>query len=329
MTISSTARARATGISRRRLLAVAAATGTVAAGNRSTVTGQTPTLAGVTTDSAGLLDIGGRSLYREARGSGGPTVILEAGYRSVASVWTDDLVQPDSPREMVLPAIARRTRVCAYERPGVAAVIDGVLIPSRSDPVPMPRNAASVVSDLHAWLAVSGEPGPYVLVGHSLGGLFVRLYAATYPAEVAGLVLVDAWSEELETLLGPDEWEAYVALNSAVPQQLAGYQDLETVDFAGASAAMREAAKASPLPNLPLAVVSKGQPFGVTADQLGFAPEVLESSWELAQQGLAGLVPGVRHLIAAESSHYVQLEQPELVVEAILAVLDAVRQSPS
>jgi pimeloyl-ACP methyl ester carboxylesterase len=276
-------------------------------------------------DAFGLVDIGGRSLWLECRGTGSPTVILEAGYRSPATVWTDDLVQPDAPREMVLAGIARQTRVCAYERPGVAALIEDGFHPSRSDPVPMPCTAESIVADLHALLAAAGETGPYVLVGHSLGGLFVRLFAATYPAEVAGIVLVDAWSEELETLLAPDQWAAYVALNSAIPPELGNYPDLETLDFAAASMTMRRAAEATPLGRMPLAVVSKGRPFGISAEALGFEPAALESAWDAAQAGLARLSPDARHVTAGESSHYVQLEQPDLVIAAIGQVVAAVR----
>ncbi len=174
-------------------------------------------------DFAGLVDIGGRRLYLECQGTGSPTVILEAGYRSSATTWSDDLVQPERPRPMVLAGVAGFTRVCLYERPGVAAVLDDGLHPSRSDPVPQPRTAEAVVADLHTLLQTAGVPGPYVLVGHSLGGAFVRLYAATYPAEVLGLVLVDAWYEELRDLQSPEQWAAYVRLNSAVPPELAAY----------------------------------------------------------------------------------------------------------
>ena len=85
---------------------------------------------------------------------------------------------------------------------------------SRSDPVPMPRTALDVVADLHALLHAAGVPAPrYVFAGHSLGGLFVRLYASTYPRDVLGLVLVDAYSEMLETLLTPERWAALVRRN--------------------------------------------------------------------------------------------------------------------
>ncbi|MGH2599333.1 MAG: alpha/beta fold hydrolase, partial [Dehalococcoidia bacterium] len=277
-------------------------------------------------DVAGLVDIGdGRRLWIECRGSGGPTVILEAGYRSPATVWSEDLIQPESPRTMVFEGVATFTRVCMYERPGVATVLGGVLHPSRSDPIPQPRTAESVVADLHALLHAAGVPGPYVLVGHSLGGLFVRLYATTYPDEVVGLVEVDAWYEGLETLLSPADWDAYVRLNSAVPPELADYPELETLDFAAVSATMRRAAAAQPLPPLPMAVLAHGQPFGLTEAELGFSPGALETAWRAAEEELATLVPGASFTVATESAHYIQLQQPELVIEAIRQVVDAVR----
>ena len=96
-------------------------------------------------DFAGLVDIGGRSLYLECRGSGSPTVILEAGFRSRADYWTDDLIQPGAPRTMVFPGVAAFTRVCAYDRPGTIDRDRRRLQPSRSDPVAMPRTALDSV----------------------------------------------------------------------------------------------------------------------------------------------------------------------------------------
>jgi pimeloyl-ACP methyl ester carboxylesterase len=92
--------------------------------------------------------------------------------------------------------------------PGTATVSDGSLLPSRSEPVPMPHRASAVVADLHALLELEREaaaiPGPYVLVGHSFGGLFIRLFASTYPDEVAGMVLVDAFPESLPRAMSPE-----------------------------------------------------------------------------------------------------------------------------
>src|SRR5918998_262685 len=160
----------------------------------------TPTAAASTAasgDFAGLVDIGGRSLYLECRGTGSPTVVLVAGGSTSGRYWTDDLLHPDAPRRMVLPGVAESTRVCAYDRPGTYASIGEDDFLSRSDPVAQPRTAPEVVAELHALLEAAEVPRPYVLAGHSMGGFFARLYASTHPDEVAGLVLVDAYSELL------------------------------------------------------------------------------------------------------------------------------------
>jgi pimeloyl-ACP methyl ester carboxylesterase len=117
--------------------------------------------------------VDGRRLGLTCAGTGSPTVVLVGGGRRPAEV-----VWPT-----ILDAIGPVTRVCAFDRAGLGP----------SDPQPhSPQTAADVVADLHAALAAAGETGPFVPVGFSLGGLFVRLYASTYPDEVAGLVLVDA-----------------------------------------------------------------------------------------------------------------------------------------
>src|SRR5262249_20059952 len=130
-------------------------------------------------DFSGHVDIGnGRHIYLECRGTGTPTVVLEAGYRSSARIWSEGLLQSPAPRKMVLTGVAAYSRVCAYDRPGTIAALKDSVLPSRSSPVPQPRTATDVVSDLHVLLQAAGVPGPYVLVGHSLGGLIVRLFAS-------------------------------------------------------------------------------------------------------------------------------------------------------
>ena len=310
-------------LSRRRLIATSMAVGT-------TLTVRPPAFAQpvatpATDDFAGLVDIGGRSLYLECRGSGGPIVILEAGYRSPVDVWTTDIVSPDTPRTMVFAGVAANTRTCVYERPGVAAVIDGTFSPSRSDPAPMPRTVADAVADLHTLLEVAGLPGPYVLVGHSFGGLVVRLYASTYPDDIAGIVLVDALSEYVRSELTPEEWVAYAAVVSAVPPDLAAYADLETMDMDASFDQMTQASEGQPLAGIPLTVISAGLPFGIPQADLGFPPDRLQEAWSASQDQLAALVPDTAHIVATESAHYVQLDQPDLVTEAIRQVVVAVR----
>jgi pimeloyl-ACP methyl ester carboxylesterase len=97
-------------------------------------------------DFAGLIDIGGRRIYLDCRGTGSPTVVLEAGYRSSARLWSEDLRQGEAPRTAVLAGVAGFTRVCAYDRPGTVAPLKDDVRPSRSDPVPQPRTAPTRLS---------------------------------------------------------------------------------------------------------------------------------------------------------------------------------------
>lgn len=112
----------------------------------------------------------GRRLTFRCSGQGGPTVIFESGWAADSAAWV-----------RVLPMVASSRRACAYDRAGYGA----------SDPGPDPRDASAIVGDLHAGLRAARIRGPYILVGHSAGGLYVRLFAARYPHEVVGLVLVD------------------------------------------------------------------------------------------------------------------------------------------
>ena len=281
-------------------------------------------------DFAGLVAIGGgRHLYLECHGIGSPTVILEAGYRASARFWTDDLLHPDAPRTMVLPAVAQSTRVCAYDRPGTYASIGEDDLVSRSDPIAQPRTAPAVVADLHGLLQAAEVPGPYVLAAHSLGGLFARLYAATYPDEVVGLILVDAYSERLEGVMSPEQWQALVRLNQGsgtdkiIP--IPGYGDAETLHWGSDNAVVREAVTATPLRPLPLAVLAHGKPFPVPAEAQGFTAESLEAVLRTANEDLATLVPNARYFVATESGHDIHQDQPELVTEAIQQVVAGVR----
>ena len=151
-------------------------------------------------DFSGLVDIGGgRRMFLQCRGQGGPTVVLISGGGNTGGAWTvlPDEVAPPA----VLPGVGAFTRVCAYDRPGTALDADPPDDRSRSDPIPQPTTAEAMVADLHALLTAAGVPGPYVLAGHSFGGLVARLYAATYPDEVVGLVLVDPFSEAVRAAI--------------------------------------------------------------------------------------------------------------------------------
>ena len=118
-----------------------------------------------------MVDVGGYRLHINCTGSGSPTVVIDAGWGDSSAGWG-----------WVQPEVAKTTRICTYDRAGMGW----------SEASPQPRTAREFAKELHTLLAKANEPGPYVLVGHSLGGYTVRVYAHDYPAEVAGLVLIDA-----------------------------------------------------------------------------------------------------------------------------------------
>ena len=273
-----------------------------------------------TGDVRGVLEVEGRQIHLECAGAGEPAVILISGYRNNAEIWT---VEPGPGLQPVMTGTSGVTRVCAYDRPGT--ILDGDHL-SRSDPLPMPRTADAVVTELHGVLRASRIANAYILTTHSLGGLFARLYASTYPDDVAGMVLVDAWQEDLPSILGPAAWAAYVELAEPPPPGLEGYAELESIDFAEASARMRDAARAEPLPPIPLFVISRAKPVQLPPDvPAAFSPQAFEAAWREGQRRLAALLPDARHAVATESSHYVQLDQPQLVVDAIREVVEAAR----
>jgi pimeloyl-ACP methyl ester carboxylesterase len=229
---------------------------------------------------------------------------------------------------MVLAGVAGFTRVCAYDRPGTVASHGENVLPSRSDPVAQPRTATDAVADLHALLGAGGVPGPYVLAGHSLGGLFVRLYAATYPDEVVGIVLVDAYSERIESLLTPEQWAALVRLNvesgtdTVLP--IPGDGDLETIGYGKDNPVMRQAAAATALPAMPLAVLAHVRPFDLPGQAEGLSSDALERVLRAANEWLATLVPNARFFAANDSGHDIHQDQPALVTEAIRQVVAGV-----
>ncbi len=266
---------------------------------------------------------GGRKLWLECRGAGRPTVMLEAGTGDIAQVWS---MEPFGPGRAVLPAVARFTRVCAYDRPGTYLLPDQL---SRSDPVAMPRSVRDIVRDERALLR-RHVPGPYVLAGHSFGGMASRLYATTHPRRVAGLVSIDAQNEDFvaayKRYLSPEQYTAAV-LNPAPPPGL-DYPDAELLDLQVSAAQMRQAQTDTPLRPTPLVVLSHSRrlpnPFGFPPD---WPVAALERAFQASQDMLAGLVPGAKHVIAANSGHYIQLDQPRLVTRAIRSVVRKARRA--
>lgn len=282
--------------------------------------------------SGRLVELAGRRLHLDLAGSAdGPLVVIEQGAGSPSVLW-----------RAVFARIAGFARVCLYDRAGMLW----------SDPAPGARSLEDRVADLHALLAAAGLPGPCILVGHSYGGLLIRLFGEAHPAEVAGLVLVDVPDEAV--VLGPAyqrflgrarpmlallEGAARLGLLRLLAR-LARAQPppggLDAATMAAAQAAMirpgffrvmadelrslrgREAGFGGSLGDRPVAVIGHGQPF---PGPMAF----LEAEWPAAQRRLAALSADGEIVAATGSNHMIHLDQPELVVDAVRRVWQAAR----
>src|SRR5215213_7779631 len=241
------------------------------------------------------VDIGGRALFISCTGIGSPTVVLEAGSGNGADTWAG-----------VQPEMARFTRVCSYDRAGIG----------QSDPAPSGvRTVQDSVDDLHALLAAANISDPIVLAGHSLGGLIVRLYTSQYPNDVVGLVLVDGMPPDLPAaglalLPGPERRETFVIMRGLHPQ------DPEHLDII-ASGVWVMAHPPAPVPTIVLAAGFHGAP--------GTAPDAaFEALWQELQREQAQVLDA-RFIQVLEGDHFLQQDQPDLVIEAIRQVVEAVR----
>ena len=274
-------------------------------------------------DFAGLVEIGnGRRMYLECRGQGGPTVVLVSGLGDSADVWNVKS-DPEDERPTVFAEVATFTRVCAYNRPSTSTATET----GRSTPVPQPTSAKDAAADLDAVLTASGEPGPYLLAGHSYGGPIIRLYASAHPADVVGLVLIDALSEDLPNGLTPTQRALFETINTPP----AG-TDAEVLDLQATFQQLRES---PPAPMVPTVVLTADRP-QLTAEVLaagqlpaGVDQEFADALWAAqlaAQDKLAGMFPDAEHITNTNSTHYIHLDNPQLVTDSIRQIVDAVRE---
>jgi pimeloyl-ACP methyl ester carboxylesterase len=267
-------------------------------------------------DFAGLVDIGGgRKMYMECQGKGSPTVVLVSGFRGARDDWTsviDSKGEPKPSGSAVFPKVGKFTRVCAYDRPGTTRM-DGTLSPST--PVRQPTTAQDGAADLHALLRAAKQKGPYVLVAHSWGGLIVRQYTSKYPEDVSGLVLLDSGSEFLQDTLTPAQWDSFVR----GAKKLGEPKTLEAADYRPSVRALRAA---PPLGEIPAVVLTSDKCFEFVP---GFDAKATCSAWREAQDLLAAHIDA-KHITDTDSGHFIQGENPKLVIDSVRKVVEAARK---
>jgi pimeloyl-ACP methyl ester carboxylesterase len=274
--------------------------------------------------SAGkVVDVGGYKLYLNCTGSGSPTVVLEPGGGEMSSNlgW-------------ITPAVARDTRVCVYDRAGRGW----------SESSDTPHDGAQIAEDLHTLLHRGGVPGPYVLAGHSFGGLYVRIFAARYADEIAGLVLVDSTASttpaksvvpsgghsydpigRVSTLvsisgrLGLGRLYGHFAFGSLPPpyrdEVRASTAEASTIrstveEYLRASSSTKEAASLRDLGDKPLVVLTAS---------VGNA-----ASWMTAQDQTVALSTNSVHRVIAGASHEALVADKKYAAATTQAILDVV-----
>lgn len=275
-----------------------------------------------------LLDVGGYRLHLNCTGEGSQTVLLQSGLGGGALDWSS-----------VQPEVAKFARVCSYDRAGAGW----------SEAGPRPRDAAQVVRELHTLLGNAGLRPPYVLVGHSLGGLYVQLYVSRYPEEVAGVVLVDSshegqWLREELPSLSPNYALLLKAIaplgvvrvllkynlpSENIPEARAaelaavyshtGHLYAVAEELANMSKSMSEL-RESPmrLGGKPLVVLTRGRREPASSPE---EAERADRAWRELQADLAGRSSAGKHVIAENSGHYIQFDEPGLVIDSIRQVV--------
>jgi pimeloyl-ACP methyl ester carboxylesterase len=248
--------------------------------------------------------------------------------------------------QLVQPEVAKSTRVCTYDRGGMGW----------SDPGAQPRTSQQIVRELHTLLGNVGGEGPYVLVGHSFGGTNMQVYASRYPDEVAGMVLVDSALEVEKAVTvtkalqpSPLLLKIYATIGlTRLPYTLGGETPgLTSPELADEQAAISSHRKhifaladetssleesfdenrADPmsLGDKPLMVLTAGS---VQTEGTGLSQEQADQLDELhseSQAALARRSENAKQIIAEHSGHYIQVEHPDLVVDAIRRVVEAAR----
>jgi pimeloyl-ACP methyl ester carboxylesterase len=254
--------------------------------------------------SGEMIDIGGHSLHLMRAGEGSPTVVIDVGIGARSEAWA-----------AIRERISRETGVLTYDRAGYG----------RSDPGPLPRDAATAAAELHALLEAAAIPGPYLLVGRSLGALNIQLFADRYPEDVAGMVLLDP------PPLGWLRGGTYPGLRGMAERMTAEWQS--AADEGGAEADFyrtiaseyrqmlgasgEQAAAIDSFGEIPMVVIASGRP----SPMFGEVAEEYQRYWIEQSRLLAGKSTRSRFMLIEESSQMLYDDAEDEVTDSIVSLL--------
>lgn len=284
-----------------------------------------------------LVDVGGFRLHVDKIGSGSPVILLEAGSRESSLIWRD-----------IPEKLAEFATVVRYDRAGYAW----------SDPARTERSGDNIVQELHSALEQEGIRGPYILVGHSAGGMYSRLFAEKYKDEVEGLVLLDARPENYSRETDPIfENEGFDSATAGMPSKsvikllkmsgslrifqnslFAQMPEKERTLFVNVEASssfldtaeeedqqlakVEEAIRNQHLDSLPVKIITHGIPNDATAFGMSAeASKKLEDIWQAQQRDMLRLSTDSELIVAERSGHMVMHDEPDLVLDAIKSVI--------
>lgn len=295
-----------------------------------------------------LVDIGGRHIQLDCRGSGSPTVVFQSGLDMAGSLsWS-----------AVHDEIAKTTRACAYSRAGIMW----------SAPHDAPELAKSIAEDLHAALKNSNENGPLVLVGHSLGGPYIMTYTKYFGADVAGLVFVDTshpdqisrgkalevlesdsakwkwklesnWAAFLDKSGAALNWTGIVRFLTAMEEKVgnrAESNDQAVKAYTSTSLSsvlkeddafehsLNEAGTFRQLGDRPIVVLTAAPP--VPKQELSKIEKAARENWSWMQEDQAKWSSQSQHQLVQDTGHYIQFDQPAVVIDAVQSVISKVRE---
>jgi len=238
------------------------------------------------------VQIDGRAVAYEVAGKGEATVVFENGHGSERIVWLE-----------VFGEVSKLAKAFRYDRPGYG----------QSDSSSAPRTAEQIVSELRATLNALRLDPPYVLVGHSLGGMYMEYYAKTFPQEVAALVLVDSRPADF-TARCSAEFDADRCL---VPDELIDRMPPhEQAELRAISQVEMEVSTAQALQSMPVFVLSSGKSSAPGASDV-------HELWLETQEDLAAQAPNSLHIVVPDAGHFIQLQAPDVVIRTIGTAIDA------